>query len=150
MDDNILDFAANFLQDITPAEDQQETAYVVDVTNPVCPHCGAKLILNDGVPAAESNQLSTEQITESFATADDVLPLVKETAEEIMNSFLEQDFADPKELVYITDPTIKSVIHRKAIELCSILENNYGFQVTTAIVETHIKEMLKFLVNQVQ
>lgn len=145
--EDILDIAAQFLQD-TP--ETQSTAYVVNASNPVCPHCGAKLVINDPTTAAETNQLCTDQITESFATGEDIIPLVKETAEEILDTYFEQEDADPKELCYITDSNIKSVIHRKAIELCSILKNNYELQVTTEIIESQIKNMLKFLVQQVR
>lgn len=145
--EDILDIAAQFLQD-TPKT--QSTAYVVDASNPVCPHCGAKLVINDPTTAAETNQLCTDQITESFATGEDIIPLIKETAEDILDAYFEQEDADPKELCYITNPSIKSVIHRKAIELCSILKNNYELQVTTEIVESQIKKMLKFLVQQVR
>lgn len=145
--EDILDIAAHFLQDVP---ETQSTAYVVDASNPVCPHCGAKLVINDGTTAAETNQLCTDQITESFATGEDIIPLIKETAEDILDAYFEQEDADPKELYYITNPTIKSVIHRKAIELCSILKNNYELQVTTEIIESQIKKMLKFLVQQVR
>lgn len=145
--EDILDIAAQFLQD-TP--ETPSTAYVVDASNPVCPHCGAKLVINDQTTAAETNQLCTDQITESFATGEDIIPLIKETAEDILDAYFEQEDADPKELCYITNPSIKSVIHRKAIELCSILKNNYELQVTTEIIESQIKKMLKFLVQQVR
>lgn len=147
MEQDILDIAASFLRD-TP--ETQSTAYVVDASNPVCPHCGARLVINDPTTAAETNQLCTDQITESFATGDDIIPLIKETAEDILDAYFEQEDADPQELIYLTDPSLKSVIHRKSIELCSILKTNYELQVDTEIVESQIKNMLKFLVNQVR
>lgn len=147
--ENSIETAANLLDMFNDIQtEENEVAYEIDISNPVCPCCGARLVIKDSTPAGVIDDISTEQIQESFVSGDDIIPLVKETAESICDAYFEQDNADPKELIYITDQSIKSVIHRKAIELCSMLRNNYDIQVPIEVLETNIKKEIKFIVGK--
>lgn len=141
-----IDTAVNILAGFDDSA-EVDNAYVVDVSNPVCPHCGAKLVINDDTTAAENNILATDQIQESWVSGDDIIPLVKETAEDICEVYFQDEEANPEELIYVTDPKIKSVIHRKAIELSSILKNSYDVQISVELIETHIKKELRYIVG---
>lgn len=143
---NNIDAAVNILATFDDNE-AVDNAYVVDLSNPVCPHCGAKLVINDDTPAGEIDMLATDQIQESWVSGDDIIPLVKETAEEICEIYFKDENANPEELIYVTDNTLKSVIHRKAIELCSILKNNYEIQLSVELIETHIKKEIRYIVG---
>lgn len=127
--------------------ERTDNAYVVDVSNPVCPHCGARLVINDGLTAGEEDQLADGTLSESLVTGEDIMPLVAETAESIVDTFLEDDDADPRELYYIADPLLKSVVHRKAIELSSVLKNNYDIQISVELLELQIKQQIQSIVG---
>lgn len=137
---NELDSVANILS-LFP--DQNQDSYVVDVSNPVCPCCGAKLVLNDGITAAQSDELATGAIQESWVKRGDVIPLVHETAMELVDAYLEDEAADPKELMLITDSVLVKAIKRKAIELQSLLETNYEIKIQPELLATYIKNDIR-------
>lgn len=128
--------------------DEEPGSYVVDVSNPVCPCCGAKLILNDGKVAAETDDLATDSIQERYVTAEDTLPLVDETAEEIVEAYMDtEDACDLNELIVITDKRLKHAIHRKSLELQSVLELNYDIKIDIELLESYIKKAIRYIVS---
>ena len=47
---------------VLEALEDEETAYTVNISNPVCPCCGAKLVINDDIEPGQNEELNTENL----------------------------------------------------------------------------------------
>lgn len=123
-------------------------AFEVDISNPVCPCCGVNLVLMDTTIGGENEDLNTDNLTESYINGSKIIPLINDIAQSITNNYLTYaDDADDSDLIYIEKKELLSVIHRKAIELNSVLKNNYGIDVSVHELELSIRKEIKVVLR---
>lgn len=123
-------------------------AFEVDISNPVCPCCGVNLVLMDTTIGGENEELNTDNLTESYINGSKLIPLINDIAQSITNNYLTYtDDADDSDLIYIEKKELLSVIHRKAIELNSVLKNNYGIDVSVHELELSIRKEIKVVLR---
>lgn len=123
-------------------------AFEVDISNPVCPCCGVNLVLMDTTIGGENEELNTDNLTESYINGSKIIPLINDIAQSITNNYLTYtDDADDSDLIYIEKKELLSVIHRKAIELNSVLKNNYGIDVSVHELELSIRKEIKVVLR---
>ena len=144
--------AANILATVDGVNDpkpvKKQEAFVVDLSNPVCPCCGAKLVINDPTVADENEELNVDALQESYVDGKTIMPLVHEIAQSIIDAYMESaDDAEETDLVYIEKRELLSAIHRKAIELGSILRNNYGLEISVHELELSIRKEIQLILQ---
>lgn len=141
-------------------EDEDETAYTVNVSNPVCPCCGAKLVINDDVSTGENEELNTDSLEESyrvdeqFADPEVIIPMVRETASDIVSGYSEyceraglNEVQIANALTYPQDPELREAIVRKAKELKSVFASAYGLIVNEQIIVQDLRDAIKRIVR---
>ena len=130
----------------------QEVAYQVNLSNPVCPCCGAKLIIVDDTPKGQNEELNSENLDEQFADPSVIVPMIKEVANDLAEGYADycreayptmtqQQLRDA--IRYPSDPVLKDAINRKAKELKSIFNSSYGLIVNEQIIIQDLREILR-------
>ena len=144
--------ALRVLEALEGEEDQ--TAYTVNLSNPVCPSCGAKLIIQDDTEPGQNEELNTDMIDEQFADPDVILPLVREAASDIVEGYVAyaresrlDDRQIANSLCYPQDPELKEAIQRKSKELKSIFSSAYGLLVNEQIIVQDLRDAIKRIVT---
>jgi hypothetical protein len=144
--------ALRVLEALEGEEDQ--TAYTVNLSNPVCPCCGAKLIIQDDTEPGQNEELNTDMIDEQFADPDVILPLVREAASDIVEGYVayaRESMLDDRQiansLCYPQDPELKDAIQRKSKELKSIFSSAYGLLVNEQIIVQDLRDAIKRIVT---
>jgi hypothetical protein len=144
--------ALRVLEALEGEEDQ--TAYTVNLSNPVCPCCGAKLIIQDDTEPGQNEELNTDMIDEQFADPDVILPLVREAASDIVEGYVayaRESMLDDRQiansLCYPQDPELKEAIQRKSKELKSIFSSAYGLLVNEQIIVQDLRDAIKRIVT---
>jgi hypothetical protein len=144
--------ALRVLEALEGEEDQ--TAYTVNLSNPVCPCCGAKLIIQDDTEPGQNEELNTDMIDEQFADPDVILPLVREAASDIVEGYVayaRESMLDDRQiansLCYPQDPELKDAIQRKSKELKSIFSSAYGLLVNEQIIVQDLRDAIKSIVT---
>lgn len=123
-------------------------AFEVDISNPVCPCCGVNLVLMDTTIGDENEELNIDSINEAYINGSKLIPLINDIAVSIVNNYLTyEDDADGADLIYIEKKELISVIHRKAIELNSVLKNSYGIDVSVHELELSIRKEIKVVLK---
>lgn len=141
-------------------EGEEETAYTVNISNPVCPCCGAKLVINDDVQPGQNEELNTENLEESysvneqFADPSVIIPMVRETANDLVEGYTEyceQAGLDQRQiansLCYPVDQELRDAIVRKAKELKSMFASAYGLIVNEQIIVQDLRDEIKRIVT---
>jgi hypothetical protein len=144
--------ALRVLEALEGEEDQ--TAYTVNLSNPVCPCCGAKLIIQDDTEPGQNEELNTDMVDEQFADPDVILPLVREAASDIVEGYVayaRESMLDDRQiansLCYPQDPELKEAIQRKSKELKSIFSSAYGLLVNEQIIVQDLRDAIKRIVT---
>ena len=144
--------ALRVLEALEGEEDQ--TAYTVNLSNPVCPCCGAKLIIQDDTEPGQNEELNTDMVDEQFADPDVILPLVREAASDIVEGYVayaRESMLDDRQiansLCYPQDPELKDAIQRKSKELKSIFSSAYGLLVNEQIIVQDLRDAIKRIVT---
>ena len=145
---------------VLEALEEDETAYTVNVSNPVCPCCGAKLIINDDIEPGQNEELNTENLEESysvneqFADPSVIIPMVRETANELVEGYTqycEQAGLDQRQianaLCYPQDSELRDAIVRKSKELKSVFASAYGLIVNEQIIVQDLRDAIKRIVT---
>ena len=145
---------------VLEALQDEEVAYTVNLSNPVCPCCGAKLIIQDDTAPGQNAELSTEQMEESYrmdeqyADPSVIIPLVREVASEIVDGWTEycsENRMDERQiresLCYPRDPELLDAITRKAKELKSMFASAYGLIVNEKILVQDIRDAIRRIVT---
>lgn len=130
--------------------DDEENAYVVNLSNPVCPCCGAKLIIHDDTPPGQNEELNTDSVNEQFADPSVILPMVREVASEIVVGYTEycktanlNDMQIAQALIYPQDQELRDAITRKAKELKSTFASAYGLIANEQVIVQDLREAIK-------
>lgn len=131
------------------------TAYTVNISNPVCPCCGAKLIIQDDVKPGQNEELNTDAVLdENYADPSVIIPLVQEAAYDIVegyNRYADEQNLDYRakavSLCYPKDPQLMDAINRKAKELKSMFASAYGLLVNEQIVIQDLRDCIKKIVT---
>ena len=144
--------ALRVLEALEGEEDQ--TAYTVNLSNPVCPCCGAKLIIQDDTEPGQNEELNTDMVDAQFADPDVILPLVREAASDIVEGYVayaRESMLDDRQiansLCYPQDPELKEAIQRKSKELKSIFSSAYGLLVNEQIIVQDLRDAIKRIVT---
>ena len=138
-------------------DDGEEVAYTVNLSNPVCPCCGAKLIIEDDTVKGQNTELNTDsleescnQLDEQYADPSVIVPMVMEVASELVDGWTEycrESKLDDRQirdaLCYPRDPELVEAISRKAKELKSIFSSSYGLLVNEKIIIQDIRDSMK-------
>lgn len=139
---------------VLEALDDGETAYTVNLSNPVCPCCGAKLIIQDDTPQGQNEELNTDQLDEQFADPQVIMPMIKEVAMDLIGGYTDycrtaklDDQQIATALCYPRDPNFLDAIQRKAKELKSIFASAYGLLVHEQIIIQDLREAIKKIVT---
>lgn len=145
---------------VLEALEDDETAYTVNISNPVCPCCGAKLIINDDIEPGQNEELNTENIDESyrldeqFADPDVIIPMVREAANDLVEGYTqycEQAGLDQRQisnaLCYPQDSELRDAIVRKAKELKSVFASAYGLIVNEQIIVQDLRDAIRRIVT---
>ena len=150
---NILDRAEDIGISVGNKETNKDViAYKVNLDNPVCPCCGCKLIIENPEDNSETDNL-VSPVNEAYIDSSEVAPLVKISAEQIIDAYMETDnFDDPnkiKNLIYVTDKCILDAINTKAIELQSTLKTTYNLKVAVESLENDIREEIREILGKI-
>lgn len=145
---------------VLEALEDEETAYTVNISNPVCPCCGAKLIINDDIEPGQNEELNTENIDESyrldeqFADPDVIIPMIREAANDLVEGYTqycEQAGLDQRQisnaLCYPQDSELRDAIVRKAKELKSVFASAYGLIVNEQIIVQDLRDAIRRIVT---
>lgn len=145
---------------VLEALDDEETAYTVNISNPVCPCCGAKLVINDDIEPGQNEELNTENLDESyrvdeqFADPETIMPMVREAASDLVEGYIaycRQDGLDDRQianaLCYPQDSELKDAIVRKSKELKSVFASAYGLIVNEQIIVQDLRDAIKRIVT---
>lgn len=138
-------------------DDGEEVAYTVNLSNPVCPCCGAKLIIEDDTVKGQNTELNTDSLEESYNQLDEqyadpsvIVPMVMEVASELVDGWTEycrESNLDDRQirdaLCYPRDPELVEAISRKAKELKSIFSSSYGLLVNEKIIIQDIRDSMR-------
>ena len=136
---------------------EEEVAYTVNLSNPVCPCCGAKLIIEDDTIKGQNTELNTDSLEESYNQLDEqyadpsvIVPMVMEVASELVEGWTEycrESNLDDRQvrdsICYPRDPELVEAITRKAKELKSIFSSSYGLLVNEKIIIQDIRDSMK-------
>lgn len=136
---------------------EEEVAYTVNLSNPVCPCCGAKLIIEDDTINGQNTELNTDGLEESYNKLDEqyadpsvIVPMVMEVASELVDGWTEycrESNLDDRQirdaLCYPRDPELIEAISRKAKELKSIFSSSYGLLVNEKIIIQDIRDSMR-------
>lgn len=145
---------------VLEALDGEETAYTVNISNPVCPCCGAKLVINDDIEPGQNEELNTENLGESyrvdeqFADPETIMPMVREAASDLVEgytAYCRQEGLDDRQianaLCYPQDSELKDAIVRKSKELKSVFASAYGLIVNEQIIVQDLRDAIKRIVT---
>lgn len=145
---------------VLEALDGEETAYTVNISNPVCPCCGAKLVINDDIEPGQNEELNTENLEESytldeqFADPETIMPMVREAASDLVEgytAYCRQEGLDDRQianaLCYPQDSELKDAIVRKSKELKSVFASAYGLIVNEQIIVQDLRDAIKRIVT---
>lgn len=145
---------------VLEALDGEETAYTVNISNPVCPCCGAKLVINDDIEPGQNEELNTENLGESytldeqFADPETIMPMVREAAGDLVEgytAYCRQEGLDDRQianaLCYPQDSELKDAIVRKSKELKSVFASAYGLIVNEQIIVQDLRDAIKRIVT---
>ncbi len=141
---------------------EEEVAYTVNLSNPVCPCCGAKLIIEDDTIKGQNTELNTDSLEESYNHLDEqyadpsvIVPMVMEVASELVDGWTEycreSNFDDRQirdALCYPRDPELVEAISRKAKELKSIFSSSYGLLVNEKIIIQDIRDSMRRIASR--
>lgn len=140
---------------VLEALQDEETAYTVNMSNPVCPCCGAKLIIQDDIGSEQNQELNTNNLDEQFADPEVIIPLVSEVANDIVSGYTEYcrtanltDKQIAQALIYPQDKELKEAIARKAKELKSMFSSGYGLIVNESIIISDLREAIRKVVSR--
>lgn len=141
-------------------EGEEETAYTVNISNPVCPCCGAKLVINDDVEHGQNEELNTESLEESyrvneqFADPSVIIPMVREAANDLVEGYTqycEESGLDQRQianaLCYPQDTELRDAIDRKTKELKSVFASAYGLIVNEQIITQDLRDAIRRIVT---
>lgn len=146
--------------DITGADE----SFIVDVSNPVCPHCGAKLTLHDDTVDSETDDLCTvvtkevtnESMNESFNKYYNIMNLIHERLnqyiEEVLCSaprvdeFGNEYKLDKYDLLY-NDEVSKPILERFCVDVHTYILDTFGIDVNNKELLLTIKNELKNKLN---
>ena len=139
---------------VLEALDDGETAYTVNISNPVCPCCGARLVIQDDIPKGQNTELNTEaMVDEQYADSSAIMPMVAEVAKDIIEgytAFCEEKRMDDRQIYdslrYPRDPDLADAISRKAKELKSLFNSSYGLIVNEQIIVQDLKDTIRRMV----
>ena len=143
-------------------DDGEEVAYTVNLSNPVCPCCGAKLIIEDDTVKGQNTELNTDSLEESYNQLDEqyadpsvIVPMVMEVASELVDGWTEycrESNLDDRQirdaLCYPRDPELVEAISRKAKELKSIFSSSYGLLVNEKIIIQDIRDSMRRIASR--
>jgi hypothetical protein len=141
---------------------EEEVAYTVNLSNPVCPCCGAKLIIEDDTINGQNTELNTDSLEESYNQLDEqyadpsvIVPMVMEVASELVDGWTEycrESKLDDRQirdaLCYPRDPELVEAISRKAKELKSIFSSSYGLLVNEKIIIQDIRDSMRRIASR--
>lgn len=135
---------------VLEALEDKETAYVVNMSNPVCPCCGAKLVIQDDTEPGQNEELNTDMMSEQFADPEVIMPLIREVANDLISGYSDycrtaglDDRQITTALCYPRDPNFLDAIQRKAKELKSTFATAYGLIVHENIIAQDLRDAIK-------
>lgn len=135
--------------------DDAENAYTVNLSNPVCPCCGARLIIQDDTLPGQNQELNTDNVEESqmneqFADPSTVIPLVREVASEIVRGYTSycstaglNEMQIANALCYPQDQELRDAILMKAKELKSMFASAYGLIVNETTIVQDLRDAIR-------
>ena len=139
---------------VLEALDDNETAYVVNMSNPVCPCCGAKLIIQDDTQPGQNEELNTDMVSEQFADPEVIMPMIREVANDLISGYTDycrtaklDDRQIAIALCYPLDPNFLESIQLKAKELKSTFASAYGLLVHENIIAQDLREAIRKIVQ---
>jgi hypothetical protein len=123
--------------------EETEQVYKLDVSNPVCPCCGKKLVLFDSTESIPNDGLVKESLNEQVVQTE-IERVIENTANELLDLYVpDNDERDS----WKVDNDVRNWVRRKSGELHFIFIEEYDIDIDIMKIEEAILEKLDEIIK---